>query len=141
MAKNGFKAFDSDMHVYDHPDLYTKYMNPKWGERVPVAKGWNKHGRPQFSIGGGTKLRPREALLDYGEQRVEERYGFALARGYDAVSQVQAMDMEGLDVVVLLFAPDGTKLTEVDSTGGTETVFGVAENAGDFSHNNGECGR
>jgi uncharacterized protein len=101
MAKNGFKAFDSDMHVYDHPDLYTKYMNPKWGERIPVAKGWNKHGRPQFSIGGGTKLRPREALLDYGEQRVEERYGFALARGYDAVSQIQAMDMEGLDVAVL----------------------------------------
>jgi predicted TIM-barrel fold metal-dependent hydrolase len=101
MAKNGFKAFDSDMHVYDHPDLYTKYMNPKWAERIPVAKGWNKHGRPQFSIGGGTKLRPREALLDYGEQRVEERYGFALARGYDPVSQVQAMDMEGLDVAVL----------------------------------------
>jgi predicted TIM-barrel fold metal-dependent hydrolase len=99
--KNGFKAFDSDMHVYDHPDLYTKYMNPKWSERIPVAQGWNKHGRPQFSIGGGTKLRPREALLDYGEQRVEERYGFALARGYDAISQVQAMDMEGLDVAVL----------------------------------------
>ena len=104
MAKNGFKAFDSDMHVYDHPDLYTKYMNPKWGERVPVAKGWNKHGRPQFSIGGGTKLRPREALLDYGEQRVEERYGFALARGYDAESQVQAM-AEKLEASVVAVVP------------------------------------
>jgi predicted TIM-barrel fold metal-dependent hydrolase len=101
VAKNGFKAFDSDMHVYDHPDLYAKYMNPKWGDRIPVAEGWSKHGRPQFKIGGGAKLRPRELLLDHGEKQVEQRYGFALARGYDAVSQVQAMDMEGLDAAVL----------------------------------------
>jgi hypothetical protein len=25
--KDGLKAFDSDMNVYDHPNLYTKYMN------------------------------------------------------------------------------------------------------------------
>ena len=25
---------DSDMHVYDPADLYVKYMNPKWGERM-----------------------------------------------------------------------------------------------------------
>ena len=101
MAKNGFKTFDSDMHVYDSPDLYKTYMDPKWGERIPVAEGWSKHGRPQFKIGGGTKLRPREKLLDHGEQMVESRYGFALQRNYDAVSQVQAMDMEGLDVAAL----------------------------------------
>ena len=35
MAKNGFRAFDSDMHVFEPADLYTKYMNPKWGERIP----------------------------------------------------------------------------------------------------------
>lgn len=101
MAKNGFNTFDSDMHVYDSPDLYKTYMDPKWGERIPVAEGWSKHGRPQFKIGGGTKLRPREKLLDHGEQMVESRYGFALQRNYDAVSQVQAMDMEGLDVAAL----------------------------------------
>ena len=37
MAKNGFRAFDSDMHVFEPADLYKKYMNPKWGERIPVA--------------------------------------------------------------------------------------------------------
>ena len=31
--KNGLKAFDSDMHVYDPAFLYEKYMNPK-GETV-----------------------------------------------------------------------------------------------------------
>jgi hypothetical protein len=42
--KNGLKAFDSDMHVDDHPELYTRYMNPRCGERIPVAEGWSKHG-------------------------------------------------------------------------------------------------
>ncbi|HXG51990.1 MAG TPA: amidohydrolase family protein [candidate division Zixibacteria bacterium] len=101
MAKNGFRAFDSDMHVYDAPDLYVRYMNPVWGERIPVAEGWTRHGRPQFKIGGTRLLRPRRQLLEYGEQLVESRYGFALQRNYDAVSQIQAMDMEGLDVAVL----------------------------------------
>jgi len=32
--KNGLKTFDSDMHIYDPADLYVKYMNPKWGERI-----------------------------------------------------------------------------------------------------------
>jgi hypothetical protein len=35
--KHGLKACDSDMHVYDHPDLYSKYMNPKWGAVNPNA--------------------------------------------------------------------------------------------------------
>ena len=37
MAKSGFRAFDSDMHVFEPADLYTKYMNPKWGERIRAA--------------------------------------------------------------------------------------------------------
>ena len=40
MPKNGFYAFDSDMHVFEPADLYTKYMNPKWGDRIP-------HGEPR----------------------------------------------------------------------------------------------
>ena len=35
MAKNGYRAFDSDMHVFEPAGLYKKYMNPKWGERIP----------------------------------------------------------------------------------------------------------
>ncbi len=29
--KNGFRAFDSDMHVYDAADLYDRYMEPEVG--------------------------------------------------------------------------------------------------------------
>src|SRR5205814_6378483 len=35
MAKLGYKILDSDMHVFEPHDLYLKYMNPKWGDRIP----------------------------------------------------------------------------------------------------------
>src|SRR5262245_52003914 len=99
--KNGFRAFDSDMHVYDAADLYEKYMNPKWGDRIPCGQRNGKHGRVEFQLGGGTKLRAISEVIDHGQNQVADRYGFAGERDYDAVSQVQAMDMEGLDVGVL----------------------------------------
>ena len=50
--KNGFRCFDSDMHVYDAANLYAKYMNPKWGDRIPRGQRNGKHGRVEFSIAG-----------------------------------------------------------------------------------------
>lgn len=101
MAKQGFKAFDSDMHVYDPADLYEKYMNPRWGSRIPRGRRNGEHGRVQFQLGDGVTLRPITDVIDHGQKQVADRYGFAVARNYDAVSQLQAMDMEGLDVAVL----------------------------------------
>ncbi|MBI4490719.1 MAG: amidohydrolase family protein [Deltaproteobacteria bacterium] len=101
MAKEGFRVIDSDMHVYDPPDLYLRYMDPKWGERIPRGERRSKHGRVQFKVGGGTPLRPRSEVVNYGEERVAERYTFAVERSYDSVSQLRGMDMEGLDVAVL----------------------------------------
>ncbi len=101
MARNGYQVFDSDMHVYDAQNLYEKYMNPKWGERIPVGSARSKHGRIVFSLGNGTVMRPREKLLEHGEDKVADRYGYALEHGYDAPSQVVAMDNEGLDVAVM----------------------------------------
>jgi predicted TIM-barrel fold metal-dependent hydrolase len=99
--KNGFRAFDSDMHVYDPADLYEKYMNPAWGERIPRGQRNGKHGRVEFKLGGGTKLRAVTDVIDHGQKQVAGRYDFAVARDYDAVSQIEAMDREGLDVAVL----------------------------------------
>ena len=53
--KNGFQSFDSDMHVYDAANLYEKYMNPKWGDRIPIGQRNGKHGRVEFKLGGGKK--------------------------------------------------------------------------------------
>ena len=46
-------------------------------------------------------LRGISAVIDHGQKQVADRYDFAVARDYDAVSQIEAMDREGLDVAVL----------------------------------------
>jgi len=99
--KNGLRAFDSDMHVYDPAFLYEKYMNPKWGDRIPRGQRNGKHGRVEFQLGGGERLRAITDVIDHGQKQVADRYDFAVERDYDAASQVKAMDMEGLDVAVL----------------------------------------
>lgn len=101
MAKSGYKVFDSDMHVYDAQNLYEKYMDPKWGDRIPVGHQRTKHGRIQFGLTNGETLRPIEGVLTHGEAKVADRYDYSLEHGYDAASQVVAMDNEGLDVAVL----------------------------------------
>ncbi len=37
MAKNGFKVMDSDLHVLEPPDLWQRYIDPKFADRAPVG--------------------------------------------------------------------------------------------------------
>ena len=114
MAKNGFKILDSDMHVFEPHDLYLKYMNPKWGDRIPRGEPRKKHGQIKFTLADGRPLRPSGTQVlaatspkpvagetSPGETEVAHRYEKPLQRDYDAVSQLEAMDEEGLDVAVL----------------------------------------
>ena len=114
MSRNGLKILDSDMHVFESHDLYLKYMNPKWGNRVPRGKPRNRHGQIKFTFGDGSPLRvsgidaipaapKRTAGIESspGEAKVAHRYEKSFRRNYDSTSQVEAMDEEGLDVAVL----------------------------------------
>jgi hypothetical protein len=47
-GKIGFRAFDSDMHVFEPADLYQKYMDSKWGDRIPVGQPRTKHGMMRY---------------------------------------------------------------------------------------------
>ena len=101
MAKNGFRAFDSDMHVFEPADLYTQYMNPKWEERIPRGAQRKKHGMTRYFLGDGSPIRPPSEVVNFHENRMADRFNESLARDYDNVSQLAAMDKEGLDVAVL----------------------------------------
>src|SRR5258706_910516 len=114
MARNGFKILDSDMHVFEPHDLYLKYMDPKWGDRIPRGQPRKKHGQIKFTFADGQPLRPSgiqglasttpkpiAGEISPGEDSVAHRYAEPLKRDYDAVSQLAAMDVEGLDVAVL----------------------------------------
>ena len=105
MARNGFKILDSDMHVFEPHDLYLKYMDPKWGDRIPRGEPRKKHGQIKFTFGDGRTIRssgiPGVTQGPPGEDKVAHVYEESFKRNYDAVSQVTAMDKEGLDVAVL----------------------------------------
>jgi len=58
MARNGFKILDSDMHVFEPHDLYLKYMNPEWGDRIP-------RGEPRKNMARSDLLTPTASPLDH----------------------------------------------------------------------------
>jgi predicted TIM-barrel fold metal-dependent hydrolase len=114
MARSGFKILDSDMHVFEPHDLYLKYMNPRWGDRIPRGEPRKKHGQIKFKFGDGRPLRvsgldaipaapkPVNPIIGApGDDKVAHRYEHSFRRNYDPLSQLEAMDREGLDVAVL----------------------------------------
>ena len=105
MAWNRFKILDSDMHVFEPHDLYLKYMDPKWGDRIPRGEPRKKHGQIKFAFANGNPIRtsgvqalasmtpkpiPGEAAP--GEDSVAHRSEKPFKRNYDAVSHLEAMD-------------------------------------------------
>src|SRR6059058_1419845 len=104
MAKNGFKTMDSDMHVFEPADLWQRYIDSKYADRAPV--GLNRSFRDLgIQVEGKILPIPRNpenpALAKYRNDFFQEKYGDAGQRNFDGVSQVMAMDKEGLDVAVL----------------------------------------
>ena len=103
MAKNSMKLMDSDMHIIEPPDLWERYIDPAFKDRAP--KGWPGHENPSVLEVEGT-VYPKSASQPTAHyqsmyDKVSGRYTNAIARGYDAVSQLEGMDMEGIDVAVL----------------------------------------
>ena len=112
MGKNGFKVMDSDMHLMEPPDLWQRYIDPEFRDRapkglatdsidmavevegvvIPITPG-SMVESPVYSINQGLDPNAKERLMGLLQHAIE--------RGYDAVSQLKAMDDEGLDLAVL----------------------------------------
>ncbi|MFQ5933189.1 MAG: amidohydrolase family protein [Dehalococcoidia bacterium] len=102
MAKKGFKVLDSDLHVMEPGDLYTTYMDPKWGDRIPRTKeGANSFFAFYTTADGKTVRRTQTTDFPPLGDREAPRFKVGLDRDFDPVSQLKAMDMEGIDVAVL----------------------------------------
>ncbi|HEX2830934.1 MAG TPA: amidohydrolase family protein [Burkholderiales bacterium] len=118
--KDGLRFVDSDMHVMEPPDLFDRYLDPRFKDRVSVvvgADGKPKRGhvgsilidgepvsdadlqqyRKPRSSGKGTVLAPMSGSRLHETNRLD----FAIERDYDAQAQVMGMAMEGVDIAVL----------------------------------------
>jgi len=128
--KDGLRFVDCDMHIMEPPDLFEKYLEPRFRSRVSLPIGAD--GRPQRGTividglpttmdaelqqyrkrrkpGGTQSTQPLSGsrLADTG------RLDFAIERNYDAVAQVMGMGIEGVDIAVL-FPTTGLSLLARD---------------------------
>jgi predicted TIM-barrel fold metal-dependent hydrolase len=101
--KDGFKILDSDMHLREPGNLWDKYMEPEWRERAPKILSSTARSSAMVMIEGkilqGYQPVYRGGIFD--ATRIDEEIKDYRASGFDAKSQLQAMDREGLDVAAL----------------------------------------
>src|ERR671924_1162610 len=104
MAKNGFRVFDSDMHIMEPPDLWERYINPEFRSAAPRGRTSENvrdlgmifpNITPQARRTNGTPHRGRNF------DKNQEIYRDHSARGWTGAVQLEAMDTEGIDVAVL----------------------------------------
>ncbi|MBO0728734.1 MAG: amidohydrolase [Acidimicrobiaceae bacterium] len=104
MAVNGYLVADSDMHVMEPADLWLRYMDLSWAQAAPV--GLTEIERDmRVKVKNAVMLRlgrqrPRTAGRAWREDQ-DAPYSEAEASGWDAKSQIAAMDTEHLDSTVL----------------------------------------
>jgi predicted TIM-barrel fold metal-dependent hydrolase len=102
-VKAGFKIIDSDMHVREPADLWEKYMEPEWRDQAPkIVSSPARSSAMVLFDGKILKSYPptyRGGIFD--AERIDADIADARAEGFDAVSQLKAMDREGLDVAAL----------------------------------------
>jgi uncharacterized protein len=109
--KHGFRVLDSDLHTMEPDGLWEKYLNEPFKKFAPrfVRPAEGAVNQPVIKIGdleiAEMSKRPRTAVVGKSlQERAWARsphYAVAHARGYDAVTHLQAMDIEGIDVAVI----------------------------------------
>ena len=107
MAKNGFKVIDSDMHIIEPVDLWQRYIDPGFRGVAPIGTANSASDlnliHPDGRLWGRDPLRAMATGRPPGQnsKQVEERYRPHADRGYSNEVQLEAMDIEGIDVAVI----------------------------------------
>ena len=111
--KDGMRFVDCDMHVMEPADIFDRYLDPKFKDRVISAPG--RAGGASVVIDGFSRsgdddlqqYRKRSKNVSSNQRqplsgsRSAPYLGFAIERNYDPVAQVMGMEMEGVDIAVL----------------------------------------
>ncbi|MGH7825157.1 MAG: amidohydrolase family protein [Candidatus Binatia bacterium] len=101
--KSGLKIMDSDMHLREPAGLWPKYMEPEWRNQAPKILSSTARSSAMVLLDGkilrGYRPTYRGGIFD--ATRIDAEIAEARARGFDNVSQLKAMDSEGLDVAAL----------------------------------------
>ena len=111
MTKNGFKVMDSDMHVNETWDVWLNNIDPEYRDLAPVGITKEQlvmnmaiQGKPIAGFLANADIQTHEE--EANRRKVEAKHGnkylkLAIDRGFDPVSQLHAMDTEGLDLAII----------------------------------------
>jgi predicted TIM-barrel fold metal-dependent hydrolase len=119
MHKRDYMVADSDMHIFEPPDLWQRYIDPAFKHAAPVGltemrRDMRVRIKSHVVLRGGP-VRPMSTKAGTGWRTEHETvYAHAEERGWDAASQLEAMDREGLDLA-LLFPTRGLFVLGLDS--------------------------
>lgn len=130
MPKNGFRIMDSDLHVFEPPDMYQQYLEPEFRHRAPTyvreykagANTWMVDGKPYPPKFPSDRSKRRYAGLQNKKAQTPEHME-AAARGFDNIATLRAMDIEGVDIAMLYRSGGGMLAVAVDEF---ETDFSFA---------------
>ena len=103
MAKDGYLVLDSDIHVMEPPDLYDRYLDPRFLTQSPEGNPFDLVAEPP-DPGGPIYEANREKTLEaqaFLSARVQEHYLEEHFQGYTQDLLLKAMDREGVDVAIL----------------------------------------
>jgi uncharacterized protein len=135
VAKNGFRAADSDMHIFEPPDLWQRYIDPAYRHAAPVGltdmpRDMRVRVKSSVVLRMGAVRPLTGATGSPWRPDQEADYCRAAQRGWDAASQIEAMEKEGLDIAVL-FPTRGLFVLGIDTpqvvgTDGLEPPFAAA---------------
>src|SRR3989449_5961409 len=94
------------MHVLEPPDLWQRYIDPAWKHAAPVGltelrRDMRVKVKSHVMIRIGAVRPQRGDAAGPWSTAQDDAFAEAERRGWDAVSQLEAMDREGLDVAVL----------------------------------------
>jgi predicted TIM-barrel fold metal-dependent hydrolase len=105
MTPDGLQVLDSDMHVLEPPDLWQRHIDPAWAHVAPVGLTEMRRdmrvrvkSHVMLRLGHVRPVRNGTGAWSSAQDAV---YADAERAGWDAASQLAAMDREGLDQAVL----------------------------------------
>src|SRR5499425_2712008 len=122
MAREGYLILDSDLHMMEPDDLWARYLDGPYKANPPRFLGGQQRALtpspedkanadtimgmevqglaiPAFGTQMGATVSRRE--LRARSRASHPHFNIARARGFDAVSTLMAMDIEGIDVAVM----------------------------------------
>lgn len=109
MAKNGFRVFDSDMHIMEPPDLWENYTDAAFRDQVPRGvlsanvrdlRMVHPDGTPWGATAQAVRVEP-SVVRGHNFDKNQDLYADHASRGWTADCQIEAMDIEGIDVATL----------------------------------------